>query len=249
MQRIAQRILHVAVRVFQVGSAKVVFKQRTDLRACISIDRHRQKARQQIVDRLLRAHATGVAHHLRQVYACRHAGYRFYLLDRLAPCMVAGKAGVEVFVAVILHRHRRYFLVVGLGRSRYILAHRDFLGDWNDAVAIVSNTIRCDEINRREKGVIDEVTAHEQKARRDPASAAGPASHVRRVQQLLAHRLGQHIEVRNARHFGQPQLAIRRDREFDRRLDARADRCFAIEIARYEYRLEKRGDLELLVAQ
>src|SRR5262249_22163354 len=97
--------------------------------------------------------------------------------------------------------------------------------------------------------IASEVAAREQEPRRDPGAALRPARHRRRIEQDLPELAADHVEVGNSGQVLDPELAVGRDNELDRALDARAERERAVKVARQEQRAQERRDLVVIVPQ
>ena len=101
----------------------------------------------------------------------------------------------------------------------------------------------------REQDFAHGVTALEQRCGSDPRAAAGPAGHVRRIEQDLTKASGLRIEVGNCRCSGEAQLAVRGSEELDRALDLGGNRGGAIEVPGQKDRPEQRLEFVFCLAE
>ena len=137
--------------------------------------------------------------------------------------LVSAVARVVVLVAVDHHvrlGHHARRRVAFLGRLRDVHALRQPLADAR--VGGRHRPIgRAEALDVREEHVAEQVAALQQRRRRDPGAAAGPAGDVRRIEQRLAQAAGHAAEVGNRRHLAQAHLLVGRDDQVHRALDLR----------------------------
>ena len=109
--------------------------------------------------------------------------------------------------------------------------------------AVARIAIRGNEGDVWKCQVKHKVAPLEEQARGDPTAAFAPARHRGRMHQPLAQGLGDGVEIRRAGHGFKAQLAVGRDDEFNRALDAGAHHIGCVEAARQEQPLHKGGDV------
>ena len=202
-----------------------------------------------MVDDFVRGVGAHGRRHSREIDRRRPPGNQLGPLVRQEAALVAAVPCVVVLVAV--HHHVR------LGhRSRV----RVFLGGFGHGHALGEALPdarvggrhgpigRAEILHVREQDAAKQVSAVQERRRRNPGATAGPPGHVGRIEQRLA-QAGRHTaEIRDGGHFAESHLLVGGDHQLHGALDLRGERRRAVEIAREKDPLQERLHLIPAVA-